>query len=80
MKIITKKKADEILKRITANEIIGIECIEDIEAHTKFIENNANIVYEVGGIKGIVKVQNTLEQRLKHKGVTENDREKQVGR
>lgn len=27
MKIITKKKADEILKRITANEIIGIEYI-----------------------------------------------------
>ena len=71
MKIITKKKADEILKRITENEIIGIECIEDIEAHTKFIENNANIVFEVGGIKGIVKVSNTLEQRLKRKGVTE---------
>ena len=64
MKIITKKKADEILKRITANEIIGIECIEDIEAYTKFIENNANIAFEVGGIKGILKVRNTLERRL----------------
>ena len=71
MKIITKKKADEILKRITANEIIGIECIEDIEAHIKFIENNADIAFKVGGIKGIVKVRNTLEQQLKHKGVTE---------
>ena len=30
MKIITKKKADEILKRITANEIIGIEYIDNI--------------------------------------------------
>lgn len=37
MKIITKKKADEILKRITANEIIGIEYINDIEAYTKFV-------------------------------------------
>ena len=71
MKIITKKKADEILKRITANEIIGIECIEDIEAHTKFIENNANIVFEVGGIKGLVKVLNTSERRSKRKVVTD---------
>ena len=31
MKIITKKKADEILKRITANEIIGIEYIKDMQ-------------------------------------------------
>ena len=31
MKIITKKKVDEIMKRITANEIIGIEYIKDIE-------------------------------------------------
>ena len=63
MKIITKKKADEILKRITANEIIGIECIEDIEAYTKFIENNADIAFEIGGIKGMTKIKNTLKRR-----------------
>ena len=45
MKIITKKKADEIMKRITANEIIGIEYINDIEAHTKFSENNTDIAF-----------------------------------
>ena len=66
MKIITKKKADEILKRITANEIIGIECIEDIEAYTKFIENNADIAFEVGGIKGMTKIQNTLRRRYQN--------------
>ena len=66
MKIITKKKADEILKRITANEIIGIEYIDDIDAHTKFSENNANIAFEVGGIKGMIKIQNTLNRRYQN--------------
>ena len=66
MKIITKKKADEILKRITANAIIGIEYIEDIEAHTKFSENNAGIAFEIGGIEGMTKVQNTLNRRYQN--------------
>lgn len=66
MKIITKKKADEILKRITANEIIGIEYINDTEAHTKFSENNADIAFEIGGIKGMTKIQNTLTLRYQN--------------
>ena len=66
MKIITKKKADEILKRITTNEIIGIEYIKDIEAHTKLSENNADIAFEIGGIKGMAKVQNTLKRRYQN--------------
>ena len=66
MKIITKKKADEILKRITANEIIGIEYIDDIDAYTKFSENNADIAFEVGGIKGMTKIQNTLKMRYQN--------------
>ena len=67
MKIITKKKVDEILKRITANEIIGIEYIKDIEAHTKFSENNVDIALEIGGIKGMTKIQNTLKRRYQNK-------------
>lgn len=65
MKILTKKQVDEILKRITANEIITIECFKDkdINAHTQMIENDADIIYLVGGIKGIIKVQNTLKRR-----------------
>ena len=55
MKIITKKKVDEILKRITANEIIGIEYIKDIEAYTKLSENNTDIAFEIGGVKGLQK-------------------------
>ena len=66
MKIITKKKADEILKRITANEIIGIEYINDIEAHTKLSENNADIAFEISGIKGMTKIQNTLKRRYQN--------------
>ena len=66
MKIITKKKADEILKRITANEIIGIECMDDIEAYTKFSENNVDIAFEIGGIKGMTKIQNTLKRRYEN--------------
>ena len=67
MKIITKKKVDEILKRITANEIIGIEYINDIETHTKLSENNADIAFEIGGIKGMTKIQNTLKRRYQNK-------------
>ena len=66
MRIITKKKADEILKRITANEIIGIEYINDIEAHTKFCENNADIAFIIGGVKGMEKVRNTLKRRYQN--------------
>ena len=66
MKILTKKKADEILKRIIANEIIGIEYIDNIDAYTKLSKNNANIAFEVGGIKGMVKVQNTLKRRYQN--------------
>ena len=66
MKIITKKKVDEIMKRITANEIIGIEHIKEIEAHAKFSENNADIAFEIGGIKGMTKIQNTLKRRYQN--------------
>ena len=67
MKIITKKKVDEILKRIAANEIIGIEYINDIEAHTKLSENNADIAFEIGGIERMTKIQNTLKRRYQNK-------------
>ena len=66
MKIITKKKADEILKRITANEIICIEYIKDIEAYTKLSENNTDIAFEIGGAKGMIKIQNTLKRRYQN--------------
>ena len=68
MKILTNKQVDEILKRITANEIIAIEYLKDIDAHTQLIENNADIAYMVGGTKGMDKIQNTLKKRYQPKG------------
>ena len=63
MRILTKKQVDEILKRITANEIINIECIDNSEASTQLTENNCDIAFLVGGIKGMCRVQNTLKKR-----------------
>lgn len=59
MKILTRKKQDEILKRLTANEIIAMKCLEPEELEY-FIRNSAYAVYEIGGIKGMQKVRNTV--------------------
>ena len=64
MKILRKKDVDEILKRITANEIICAEYLHDADALTQMVENNAEISYLVGGIKGMIKIQNTLKKRF----------------
>ena len=66
MRILTNKQVDEILKRITANEIIAIEYLQDVDAHTHFVENNANIAYLVGGTKGMDKIRNTIRSRYKN--------------
>lgn len=68
MKILSKKKCEEILKRITANEIIQIEYgLHDMEAETKVTENRAEIAFIVGDIKGMNKVQNALRKRYNNK-------------
>lgn len=47
MKILTKKKCEEILKRITANEIIQVEYgLHDMEAETKATENRRLIKWQ----------------------------------
>lgn len=67
LKILSKKKCDEILKRIVANEIIAIECDgNDVEAQTKAIENRADIVFIVGGIKGMEK---SSEHNMKYEKI-----------
>ena len=72
MKFLSKKKCDEILKRITANEIIQVEYgLHDMEAETKATENRAEIAFIVGGINGMNKMQNTLRKRynnINHEG------------
>ena len=71
MKILTKKKVDEILKRITANKIIAIKYITIPEANGVFSENSSEIAYLVGGIKGMCKVQNTIKSRYVKAGGVE---------
>lgn len=66
MKILTRKKQDEILKRLSANEIIAISCLKH-ESFEKFIDNSANIVYNIGGIKGLNKVSNTITKWLEER-------------
>ena len=62
MKILSKKKCDEILKMIAENEILAIEYDgNDVEAQTKATENRAEIAFLAGGIKGMTKVQNTVK-------------------
>ena len=65
MKILTKKKQDEILKRIAANEIISGDAFAEkmtADSFTEIIENNAEIAFAVGGITGMVKTMNTVER------------------
>lgn len=63
MKILTRKKQDEILKRMAANNIIAIPCLNH-ESFEKFIDNSTNIVYDIGDIKGLHKVSNTITNWL----------------
>ena len=64
MKILSKKDVDEILKRITANEIICAEGLNNEDALVQMIDNNSEIAYLVCGIKGMIKIQNTLRKRF----------------
>ena len=59
-RVLTKKKQDEILKRVTACQIIADNHIEDFEALEKITENLADITIDVGGPKGVDKVLGTL--------------------
>lgn len=67
MRILTKKQMDDILKRITANEIIGMECIGDVDCYTQFVENNADIAFTIGGEKGANKIRNTVSKYIEKK-------------
>lgn len=64
MKILTKKKQDEILKRLVANNIIYLEGNGDAECIEKFADNGAEIAFLVGGIKGAEKMFNTVHNRI----------------
>lgn len=72
MRILTKKKQDEILKLLAANEIIAINSLK-AEYRDSFGDNSINAVYAIGGIKGLQKVRNTLESYLRQVSKNETD-------
>lgn len=70
MIILTRKKQDEILKRLCANEIIFRHtmnslpsCEEWFDCNNKYIENSCEIALLVDGVKGAIKIKNTLGKR-----------------
>ena len=64
MKILTKKKQEEILKRLTANSIIYLEGNKDEECISCFADNSGEIAFLVGGVKGAEKMFNTVHKRI----------------
>lgn len=72
MRILTKKKQDEILKLLAANEIIAINGLKP-EYRDSFGDNSINAVCAIGGIKGLQKVRNTLENYLRQVSKNETD-------
>ena len=71
MRILMKKKQDEILKFLAANEIIAIKGLK-AEYLNSFCDNSINVVCAIGGIKGLQKVTNTLKNYLRQ--VSRNER------
>lgn len=64
MKILTKNKQEEILKRLVANHIIYHKGNGDMECIEHFVENEAEIAFLVGGLEGMSKVDNTIHKRV----------------
>lgn len=60
--ILSKKKRDDALKRITAVSIIVTESIKEPDSFYMAIDNLTEIAFDVGGIKGLTKVKNTIQR------------------
>lgn len=73
MKILTRKQQDEILKMLCANHIIANHSMMEIESYCQFIENTADLAYLVGGMKGMLKVKNTVGKWHKDGEQNEHD-------
>lgn len=64
MKILTKKQQDELLLRITANEIIAVTSIDEGEELKQHIENAFTMADIIGGLDGARKVQRSIEKYM----------------
>lgn len=67
MKILTRKKQDDILKHLTANLIIDSDAITDIESLRYAVDNAFEIAILVDGINGLNKVHNTCSRYVAEK-------------
>ena len=67
MKILTKKKQDELMKILTAVTIIGVETEMDIRLYDRFLELVAILALAIGGVDGLEKVQKSTENFYKPK-------------
>lgn len=67
MKILTKKKQDELLKLITACQIMIVGKDLDIEIFSKLTDNFSEVCYLIGGVEGGYKVYNTVGKFLEEK-------------
>lgn len=82
MIILSRKKQNEILKRLCANEIIFRHamnalpvCEEWFDSTDKYINNSCEIAVIVDGVGGAIKVKNTLEKRYDIDEVTKQLKE-----
>ena len=69
MKLITSKKQDELLKRLTANLIIAYDFWKntehiDVESFDKFLDNTLECAYTIGYFGGTGKVLNTFSKYM----------------
>lgn len=67
MKILTRKKQDEILKLLTANLTININTSMDVESFTYIVDNTYDIATLVDGFNGLNKVHNTCSRYVSKK-------------
>lgn len=66
VRILTKKKQIKILKQLVANGYIFEQKCDDFECWDKYIENEADIAYAIGGMDGMFLAQE-LKKDLRKK-------------
>ena len=74
MKILTRKKQDEILKLLTANLIININTSMDVESFHYTVDNIYKIATIVDGFNGLNKVYKTCSGYVSKK-ISELDKD-----
>jgi hypothetical protein len=65
IKILTKKKLIKILKLLVANGYIFDQKCDDFECLDKYVQNEADITYEIGGIDGLYLAKELREAMRK---------------